>query len=146
MKVVFVHLDLGIGGAEMLVVNAAVAAVRSGHEVLIHTSHHDPHRCFQETTGNGLLAGRVVVRGGWIPRQVFGRLTALCAVIRYVAFVRVENALALALTPRSLQARNVNFLMLWLSLRLVVEGRAIGAIVCDGVSAPVPLLRLAGPV
>ncbi|CAN0387622.1 unnamed protein product [Discosporangium mesarthrocarpum] len=53
MKVIFVHLDLGIGGAEMLVVNAAVAAVKAGHEVSIYTAHHDPKRCFQQTTGDG---------------------------------------------------------------------------------------------
>lgn len=37
----------------MLVVNAALAAKTAGHEVVIYTSHHDPNRCFRDTTGNG---------------------------------------------------------------------------------------------
>lgn len=47
----------------MLVVNAAVAARRAGHEVVIYTSHHDESRCFKETTGEGegTLHGRVDV-------------------------------------------------------------------------------------
>lgn len=37
----------------MLVVNAAVAARRAGHDVVVYTSHHDEGRCFKETTGEG---------------------------------------------------------------------------------------------
>ena len=41
-NVVFLHPDLGIGGAERLVVDAAVALKRRGHTVTMVTSHHDP--------------------------------------------------------------------------------------------------------
>lgn len=41
--------DLGTGGAERLVVDAAVALKERGHEVVIFTSRHDPKRCFEET-------------------------------------------------------------------------------------------------
>lgn len=44
------------GGAEMLVVNAAVAARRAGHDVVIYTSHHDETRCFKETTAEGVFS------------------------------------------------------------------------------------------
>ncbi|CAM9660557.1 unnamed protein product [Discosporangium mesarthrocarpum] len=60
----------------------------------------------------------VMVRGNWIPRQVCGRLSALCAAVR----------------------------MLWISLRVLLEDVGTGVVVCDGVSAPVPLLRLVAPV
>lgn len=45
---VFLHPDLGIGGAERLVIDAAVALQRRGHTVTIFTSHCDPQHCFDE--------------------------------------------------------------------------------------------------
>lgn len=49
MKVLIVHPDLGIGGAERLIVDAAVALKERGNEVIIYTSHHDRNHCFPET-------------------------------------------------------------------------------------------------
>lgn len=46
--VVFFHPDLGIGGAERLVVDAAVGLQERGHRVVIFTSHCDPKHCFEE--------------------------------------------------------------------------------------------------
>jgi hypothetical protein len=46
--VVFVHPDLGIGGAERLIVDAAVGLQQRGHKVVIFTSHCDPNHCFEE--------------------------------------------------------------------------------------------------
>jgi alpha-1,3/alpha-1,6-mannosyltransferase len=46
--VVFVHPDLGIGGAERLIVDAAVGLQQRGHKVVIFTSHCDSHHCFEE--------------------------------------------------------------------------------------------------
>jgi len=51
LKIAFVHPDLGIGGAERLVVDAAMALKNSGHEVTMYTSHHDKTHCFKETLG-----------------------------------------------------------------------------------------------
>lgn len=51
------------GGAEMLVVNAAVAAKRAGHEVVVYTSHHDVNRCFEETKEEGMHVLRLY---GWL--------------------------------------------------------------------------------
>lgn len=48
-RVVFLHPDLGIGGAERLVVDAAVALKSQGCDVQIWTAHHDPTHCFSET-------------------------------------------------------------------------------------------------
>ena len=46
---VFLHPDLGIGGAERLVVDAAVALKSQGCSVQIWTAHYDPKHCFSET-------------------------------------------------------------------------------------------------
>ena len=44
----FIHPDLGIGGAERLVVDAAVGLQQLGHRVTILTSHCDKSHCFDE--------------------------------------------------------------------------------------------------
>lgn len=53
--IVFFHPDLGIGGAERLVVDAAVALQQRGHTVTIFTSHCDPQHCFDEARDGKLL-------------------------------------------------------------------------------------------
>lgn len=85
VRVLFVHPDLGIGGAERLVVDAAVALKNRGHSVSFLTNHHDIEHCFEETR-NGTFP--VVTVGDWLPRSVFGKFAALCAYIRmvYAAF------------------------------------------------------------
>lgn len=47
--IVFFHPDLGIGGAERLIVDAAVGLQNLGHKVTIFTSYHDSRHCFDET-------------------------------------------------------------------------------------------------
>ena len=47
-NVIFIHPDLGIGGAERLIVDAAVSLQELGHKVTIFTSHCDPNHCFDE--------------------------------------------------------------------------------------------------
>lgn len=87
-KVVFLHPDLGIGGAERLVVDAALALVSKDYNVHIVTTHHDVSHCFTETK-NGSFP--ITVVGDWIPRNIFGKFYALCAYIRmiYAAFYLV---------------------------------------------------------
>lgn len=46
--VLFFHPDLGIGGAERLIIDAAVGLQNRGHKVVIFTSHCDPQHCFEE--------------------------------------------------------------------------------------------------
>eukprot|EP00056_Hartaetosiga_gracilis_P008442 m.120925 g.120925 ORF g.120925 m.120925 type:complete len:376 (-) comp12918_c0_seq3:2227-3354(-) len=84
-RVMFLHPDLGIGGAERLVVDAALALKSKGYSVCIATSHHDKERCFEETK-NGAVD--VLVYGSWLPRTLFGRFYAVCAYVRmlYLAF------------------------------------------------------------
>jgi alpha-1,3/alpha-1,6-mannosyltransferase len=91
MEIIIIHPDLGIGGAERLIVDIAKAMKVLGHSVKLYTSHHDPSRCFEETRGDGVIADCIEVHGNWLPRQIFGRCTALCAIVRmiYVSFVAV---------------------------------------------------------
>ncbi|CAG4955224.1 unnamed protein product [Parnassius apollo] len=81
VKILFLHPDLGIGGAERLVLDAALAFKSKGHEVAFYTNHHDPTHCFAETR-NGTFP--VTVVGDWIPRSIFGRFKAACAYVRMV--------------------------------------------------------------
>ena len=46
--IVFFHPDLGIGGAERLVIDAAVGLQSRGHKVTIFTSYCDRNHCFDE--------------------------------------------------------------------------------------------------
>lgn len=47
-NIVFVHPDLGIGGAERLVIDAAVGLQSLGHKVTILTSYRNKEHCFEE--------------------------------------------------------------------------------------------------
>jgi len=90
VRVVFLHPDLGIGGAERLIVDCSLALQSKGHETLILTGHHDPSHAFRETV-TGQCA--VVARAGWLPRAVLGRGHALFASLRmlYLALYLAVN-------------------------------------------------------
>ncbi|ROW03918.1 hypothetical protein VSDG_01009 [Cytospora chrysosperma] len=78
--IVFFHPDLGIGGAERLVIDAAVGLQKRGHKIVIYTSHCDPRHCFNEAR-DGTLDVRV--RGDTIvPPSIFSRFSILCAILR----------------------------------------------------------------
>ena len=68
VKVLFLHPDLGIGGAERLVVDAGLALRAKNHDVHFVTSHHDPSHCFEETKDGSLQVTSV---GDWLPRYIF---------------------------------------------------------------------------
>lgn len=108
-KVVFLHPDLGIGGAERLIVDMALALQSCGHEVTIYTSHHDPTHCFTETKDGTL---KIIAKFDWLPRHVFGKCAALCAVMRMM------------------------FLALWVCLSLTAD-----VFIVDQVSACIPILK-----
>ncbi|KAI4727585.1 mannosyltransferase [Aureobasidium sp. EXF-10728] len=84
-SIVFFHPDLGIGGAERLVIDAAVGLQARGHKVTIFTSHCDPGHCFDEAR-DGTLDVRV--RGNsLVPPTIFGRFAILCAILRQLHLV-----------------------------------------------------------
>lgn len=79
-NVVIIHPDLGIGGAERLIIDVALALQNRGHRVTIYTSHCDKTHCFEEAR-DGTLDVRV--RGNTIfPAHIFGRLHILMASLR----------------------------------------------------------------
>jgi alpha-1,3/alpha-1,6-mannosyltransferase len=96
--VIFIHLDLGIGGAEQLVLNLATASMATSRHppqqqqqnynhqdtvVHIYTSHCDQSHCFDQVKKpHGSLCKNVNVRGAFLPPSVFGMGTALCSTIR----------------------------------------------------------------
>ena len=79
LRVGIFHPDLGIGGAERLVVDAGLALKQHGCDVTFYTSHHDRSHCFPETA-DGTIP--VVVAGDWLPRHILGRLNVFFAVLR----------------------------------------------------------------
>jgi alpha-1,3/alpha-1,6-mannosyltransferase len=79
LRIGMLHPDLGIGGAERLVVDAAAQLQAAGHHVTLFTTHHDHSRCFEETR-DGTLTVRV--HGDFLPRQMGGRLLAWWAIVR----------------------------------------------------------------
>lgn len=78
LKIAFVHPDLGIGGAERLVVDAAMALKNSGHQITMYTSHHDKTHCFKETLDDL----NVNVLGDFLPQSIFGFGHILCSILR----------------------------------------------------------------
>lgn len=80
-RVVVLHPDLGIGGAERLIVDAAMALIQNKHQVEVYTGYHDRSRCFDETRDGRL---NVTVIGRRIPRSIFGRFIALLAYIKMI--------------------------------------------------------------
>ncbi|XP_071846256.1 alpha-1,3/1,6-mannosyltransferase ALG2-like [Apostichopus japonicus] len=111
VKVIFVHPDLGIGGAERLIVDAALALKSRGHAVKLYTAHHDSSHCFEETRDGTL---EVVTAGDWLPRSFLGGLYALFAYLRMI------------------------FVSLYLVL---FSGEDFDVVICDQISACIPFLR-----
>lgn len=81
--VAIIHPDLGIGGAERLVVDVALALQADPHNaVAIYTSHYDQSHCFKET-----LALDVHQLGDFLPRTIGGRFYIVCAFLRQLWLV-----------------------------------------------------------
>lgn len=78
-KIAFVHPDLGIGGAERLVVDAAVGLQDLGNKISIFTSHCDKTHCFEEVS-SGVLD--VTVYGDFLPTNLLKKLHIFFAILR----------------------------------------------------------------
>ena len=115
MKLAFLHPDLGLGGAERLVVDACVALVELGPEGHMYTSHYEAARSFDETRAGGFP---VEVHGDFLPRHILEKGHILFAMLRSVW-------LALKVGARCRDRYDVIF--------------------CDQVSTYVPVLRMLCP-
>lgn len=85
-RIAFIHPDLGIGGAERLVVDAAVGLQNLKNKITVYTSHCDKSHCFDEVS-SGILD--VVVFGDFLPTSVAGKFHILCAILRQLYLVVV---------------------------------------------------------
>ena len=110
-KIIFLHPDLGIGGAERAVIDAAMALKSRNHAVEFVTAHHDPKHCFRETIDGSLS---VTVVGDWLPRSIFGYFYAMCAYLRMI------------------------YAAIYL---VVFSAKSFDMIICDQISACVPFLK-----
>ncbi|WP_028320867.1 glycosyltransferase [Desulfatiglans anilini] len=79
LKIAILHPELGIGGAERLMVDAAVELSALGHEVRIFTARYDPGRSFAETSTGGFS---IAVRGRPVPGAVRNRFRAVFSIVR----------------------------------------------------------------
>ncbi|OUS41782.1 glycosyltransferase family 4 protein [Ostreococcus tauri] len=108
------HPDLGIGGAERLIVDVASSLERSDVTVLLYTAHHDIKHCFEETVSKGCRVEWVCIRGGWLPGHLFGCFHVLCANVRCA----------------------------WAAMRMIIENKAIETAIIDQVFLPILIFRL----
>ncbi|KAL8440517.1 hypothetical protein Efla_007052 [Eimeria flavescens] len=90
-KVAFFHFDVGIGGAEQLVLQAALQVQKllrdpdnSNPRVDIFTTYHDPNRCLETAKCREL---KVTVFGSFLPRLIFNRFCFLCSILRMVYLI-----------------------------------------------------------
>lgn len=67
------------GGAERLIVDAAIGLQEEGHSVRVFTSHCDRTHCFEEITKDELA---LKVYGDWLPTGVLGRFKIVFAMLR----------------------------------------------------------------
>ncbi|KAK5650984.1 hypothetical protein RI129_002013 [Pyrocoelia pectoralis] len=79
-KIVFIHPDLGIGGAERLVLDVAVS-LSEKNTVSFVTNHFNKQHAFEELQ-EGQFPVRVI--GSWIPRSICGIFQALFSYIRMI--------------------------------------------------------------
>lgn len=113
-RIAFIHPDLGIGGAEQLVVNLCLGCINEGFEAHIYTPYH--HKSFPETHDGTIHVHEHGTFWGLIPDTIKGRFKGLLAYIR----------------------------TLLCTLWLIFYDGAYKAVVVDQVSVVLPFLRLAG--
>lgn len=119
MMSLFLHI-IHPGGAERLVVDAAVGLQSLGHAVKMYTSHHDHGHCFEETRDGTL---EVEVIGDFLPRSLFGQW--------YIVFAIVRNVVLAA-----------TLLVRWALSRSCPQDYDV--FVVDQLSTCIPLLKLSG--
>jgi alpha-1,3/alpha-1,6-mannosyltransferase len=83
LRIAFIHPELGMGGAERLVLDAAVCLQELGHQVTIFTTRRERSACFKEARDGSL---DIRVHGGFLPAHIGQRLRAPCAIMR-TAFI-----------------------------------------------------------
>lgn len=90
LKIAFIHPDLGIGGAERLVVDAAMGLKEAGHEVHAYANHCDKSHCFEEIKDGSF---KVTVYGDAIPSGILGKFYIIFANIKqfYLIYKMIQT-------------------------------------------------------
>ena len=117
-RIVFLHLDLGIGGAEQLVLQLATASQDLKYDVSLLTTRCNPDHCFEAVSPSvngkcGRLYNNVHIYGQWIPPNIMGMGTALMSTIR----------------------------MMWITMQGILHHSATDVIVMDVLPTSLPLLH-----
>jgi alpha-1,3/alpha-1,6-mannosyltransferase len=85
-EVAIIHPDLGIGGAERLILDVAHAVTSAGRHPVIWTSCYERSRAFDDASGF-----QIEVRGGFLPRHILGCFHIIFALLRNL-FVTISCA------------------------------------------------------
>ncbi|KAG8927657.1 Alpha-1,3-mannosyltransferase-like protein [Tulasnella sp. 418] len=116
LRIAILHPDLGIGGAERLIVDAALGLQARGHSVEIITSHHDEKHSFDETNDGTLKITHVP---SFIPRSIFNGFHIYLAILRQLHL----------------------FFVILVSVRWRKYRKPYDVYIVDQLSASVPLVR-----
>lgn len=88
LRINIIHPDLGLGGAERLILDFARACSTAGHEIKLYTAFHDENRCFEDTVNTeGKRVDWIQVYNSLVPRNFAGRFHAICANLRCLCVV-----------------------------------------------------------
>ncbi|PVV01631.1 hypothetical protein BB560_003943 [Smittium megazygosporum] len=114
LNIAFVHPNLGIGGAERLMVDSALGLQKLGHKVIIYTMYHDRNHCFKETIDGTL---EVRVRGNTLfPKSINNSFHIFCT---------------------TLQSLHLSF-----TLMREDPNAKIDIVIVDQIASPIPLLKI----
>mmetsp|Transcript_15186 Transcript_15186/g.54678 ORF Transcript_15186/g.54678 Transcript_15186/m.54678 type:complete len:204 (+) Transcript_15186:144-755(+) len=113
-KVAIIHPDLGIGGAERLIIDAVLELIALNYDVVLYTGYHSTHACFEETLFKGKREKWIRVRGSWIPRHLNGHFHVLFANLR----------------------------CMWATAAMLISERGVDIVLLDQISSPALLLRM----
>lgn len=88
-NILFIHPDLGIGGAERLVIDYAMGLQSCGHNIKIATSHMDNDHCFDEVKlkKEGSRDLKVEVFGDFFPTSLSNRFMIVFSILRQLWLV-----------------------------------------------------------
>lgn len=114
LNIIFLHPNLGIGGAERLIIDSALALQSYRHNVEIYTSYHNTNHAFSETIGNGPLAPHIHVHGSYLPNSIYNKF--------YIVFAIMKS--------------------LYCALVILLTVNKVDVIIVDQLSVSIPLLRL----
>jgi alpha-1,3/alpha-1,6-mannosyltransferase len=88
LTIALLHPELGFGGSERLMLDAALELTRRGHRVTTLTSRCDPARAFADATSGAL---DVRVRSAWIPHELGRRARVPLAMLKMTALARATR-------------------------------------------------------